>query len=73
MKLYVFNFNNKEVTENEIKNKFITSQQCIFLVILIQILLKFAPQTVIDNKPASIEIMAWHQTGHRPLSEPIIA
>ena len=27
----------------------------------------------IDNKPALVQIMAWHRTGHNPFSEPMMA
>ena len=38
--------------------------------ILIQISLKFVPKSPIDNKPALIQVMAWHQAGNKPLPEP---
>ena len=31
------------------------------------------PRGLINNKPALIQLMAYHQTGNKPLSEPIIA
>ena len=37
--------------------------------ISIQILLKFVPKDLIDNKSALVEVMAWCQTGDKPLSE----
>ena len=40
--------------------------------ILIQISLKFFPKSPIDNKPALVQVMAWHQTGDKPLHEPIL-
>ena len=27
----------------------------------------------IDNKPSLVQIMAWHQTGAKPLSQPLMA
>ena len=46
---------------------------CIFLNendrIQIQISLKYVPRSPIDNKPALVQIMAWHQTGDKPLPE----
>ena len=42
------------------------------IVVLIQIL-KYAPSGPVDNKPALIKIMAWHQKGNKPFSEPMIA
>ena len=38
--------------------------------ILIKISLKFVPKSPIDNKPTSLEIMAWRRIGDKPLSEP---
>ena len=35
----------------------------------IQIPLKFVPRTPIDNTPASDQVMAWCQTGAKPLPE----
>ena len=40
--------------------------------ILIQISLKSDPKSQINNKPALIQIMAWHRTGSKPLSEPMM-
>ena len=48
--------------------------KCIFLnehvCVLIRISLKFVPRVRIDNKKALVEVMAWHRTGDKPLSEP---
>ena len=45
--------------------------KCIFLnesdCILIQISLKFVYRDQIDNKSALVQVMAWHQTGAKPL------
>ena len=43
------------------------------LHILIQIPLKFVPKFPIDNKPALFQMMAWCWTGHKTLSEPMMA
>ena len=47
--------------------------KCILLnencCILIQIPLKFAPEVPINNKPALVQITAWHQRGAKPLSD----
>ena len=40
--------------------------------ILIQISLKFVPRSPIDNKSALVLVMAWHRTGDKPLSEPML-
>ena len=46
---------------------------CIFMDkkirILIQISLNFVPTGPINNKPALVQVMAWHRTGDRPLFE----
>ena len=45
--------------------------KCIFLNendrIPIRISLKFIPRSPIDNKPALVQVMAWHRTGDTPL------
>ena len=38
----------------------------------IRISLKFAPWRPIDNKAALVQVMAWHRTGDKPLSEPML-
>ena len=35
--------------------------------------LEFVPNGPINNKPALVQIMVWHQTGDKPLSEPMMA
>ena len=37
--------------------------------IQIQISLNFFPRNPIDNKPALVWVMAWHQIGDKPLPE----
>ena len=50
--------------------------KCIFLNenvwISIDISLKFFPKDQIKNIPALVQIMAWHQPGNKPLSEPMM-
>ena len=41
--------------------------------ILIRISLKFIPEGSIDNKAALVQVMPWHQTGDKPLPEPMMA
>ena len=41
--------------------------------ILIKIPLKFVAECPIDNKPALVQIMAWHGTDDKPLSESMLA
>ena len=38
----------------------------------IQILLKFVPKGPIDNKRATVQVMAWRRTGGKPLPEPML-
>ena len=40
--------------------------------ILIKISLKFVPKGPINNNPALVQIMAWRQSGDKPLSEPMM-
>ena len=40
--------------------------------ILIHLSLKFVPRSPIDNIPASVQLMAWHRTGDKPLPEPMM-
>ena len=40
--------------------------------ISIQISLKFVPKGQIDNKSALVQVMAWRQTGDKPLPEPML-
>ena len=50
--------------------------KCIFLnekfCILMQFALSFVPKGPIDNKTALVQLMAWRQTGDKPLSEPML-
>ena len=51
--------------------------KCIFLneniYISIKILLKFVAQGPINTIPGLVQIMVWHLTGNKPLSETILA
>ena len=40
--------------------------------ISIKISLKFVPKGQINNIPALVQIMAWHRSGGKPLSEPMM-
>ena len=50
--------------------------KCIFLNenarFSIEISLMFVPKGPINNIPALVQIMAWHQPGDKPLSEPMV-
>ena len=41
--------------------------------IAIQISVKHVSKCPIDNKPALVQIMAWHWTGDKPISKPMMA
>ena len=49
---------------------------CIFLNendrILIQISLKYVSRSLISNKPALVQVMAWPQSGDKPLPGPML-
>ena len=51
--------------------------KCIFLNenfwIPIKNSLKFVPKGPIDKIPVLVQIMAWHRTGDKPLSEPVMS
>ena len=40
--------------------------------ISIKISLKFVPEGLTDNKPVLVQVMAWHQTGDKPLPKPML-
>ena len=50
--------------------------KCIFLnenvLILMKIPLKFVPKGPINDIPALVQKMAWHRSGDKPLSEPMM-
>ena len=47
--------------------------KCIFMFcVSIQISRKFLPSGPINNKSALVHVMAWCQTGNKPLPEPIL-
>ena len=50
--------------------------RCIFVYekfcIFIRVSLKFVPKGPIHNKPALVQIMAWHRTDDKRLSEPML-
>ena len=43
------------------------------MISLIQIALKSVPRNLIDSKPALFQVMAWHWTSDKPLTEPMLA
>ena len=44
-----------------------------YYCISIKISLNFVPKGPIYNKPALVQVMAWHQIGNKPLYEPMVA
>ena len=50
--------------------------KCIFfnkdVWISIKVELMYVPKDPIDNKAVLVWVMAWHQTGYKPLSEPMM-
>ena len=40
---------------------------------MIQFSLKYVPLSLIDIKPALVQVMVWRQTGDKPLPGPIMA
>ena len=50
--------------------------KCIFMnekvCISSRISIKFVPEGPINYKPASVQVMAWRQTGVKPLPEPML-
>ena len=54
------------------QSTFSNSLLCGNCCILIQISLRFVPKGPINNWPTLSPIMARHQTGHKPLSEPVV-
>ena len=39
---------------------------------MIWVSMKFVPRSPIDNKPALVQVMTWHQTGDKSLPEPVM-
>ena len=60
--------NGRRFADNTFKRIFLNEN----VIILIKISLKFVPKDPIDNIPALVQIMAWRQSGDKPLSEPMM-
>ena len=54
---------------DDIKSNFLTEND----TFPIQVSLKFVPMSSIDNKPALVRVMAWCQTGDKPLPKPMMS
>ena len=57
--------NGRHFTDNKFKHIFSNKNVCIS----IEISLKFVPKGPINSMPALVQIMAWRQSGDKPLSE----
>ena len=60
--------NGRHIANNVFKCIFINEKFCI----LKQLTLKFAPKAQINNIPELVQVMAWRQSGDKPLSEPML-
>ena len=60
--------NGRRFADNTIKRIFLNEN----VRISIKISLKFVPKGPINNNPALVQIMAWHRSGDKPLSEPMM-
>ena len=60
--------NGRHFADNTFKRIFLNEN----VRISIEISLKFVPKGPINNIPALVQIMAWHQSGDKPLSEPMM-
>ena len=62
--------NGRHFTDNSFKCVFLNEVK--WLWILINIPLEIVPKGPINNIPPLVQIMAWHQPGAKPLSEPMM-
>ena len=60
--------NGRRFTDDTFKRIFLNEN----VRISIKISLKFVPKGPINNIPALVQIMAWHRSGDKPLSEPMM-
>ena len=60
--------NRRNVEDNIFKRIFLNGNCCVF----IEISLRFVPKGPINNIPAFVQMMAWHRSGDKPLSESMI-
>ena len=60
--------NGRHLSDDTFKRIFLNEN----VIILIKISLKFVPYGPINNIPSLVQIMAWHLSGNKPLSEPIM-
>ena len=61
--------NGRDFADNIFKCTFLNEN----VGISISVSLKFVPKCPIDNIPALVQLMAWRQTGDKPLSETMVA
>ena len=55
--------------DNISKCIFLNEKNCTFVPISIE----YTPKGPIINMPVLVQMMAWHRTGDKPLSEPVVA
>ena len=60
--------NGRRFADDTFKRIFLNENGRIF----IKISLRFVPKGPINNNPALVQIMAWRQSGNKPLSEPMM-
>ena len=60
--------NGRHFADDTFKCIFVNQNSCN----LIQISLTFVLNGPIDDKPALVQVMAWHRTGDKPLHEPML-
>ena len=60
--------NGRRFADDTLKRIFLNEN----VIMSINISLKFVPKGPINNNPALVQIMAWHQSGDKPLSEPMM-
>ena len=60
--------NDLQFADNFLRLIFLYENCCIF----IQISFDFVPEGPINNQPALVQIMVQHQTGNKPLPEPMM-
>ena len=60
--------NDRHFADDSFERNFLNEKFCI----AIRISLKVDPNGLIDNKSALVQVMAWRQTGDKPLPEPLL-
>ena len=68
VKSYRAGQNGRHFEDNIFKSLFVNEKFCV----LIRISLKIVPKGPLDHNSALTQVMAWHLTGAKPLSEPML-